>query len=137
MDTTPFGYGRPYSRSQITRILRETMFTPKGWGEALFVPPVQRNWFLRSAGFWERAGPTILAPFPGVHIVEASKQAYRAIPVRREKRVVVPSLKPVLAPSTGGAARVSCASFRDAGQRVRAERGPKTGSVGEPGIERR
>lgn len=106
MDTTPFGHGRPYSRSQITRILRETMFTPKGWGEALFVPPVQRNWFLRSAGVWERAGPTFLAPFPGVHIVEASKQAYRAIPVRREKRVLVPRLEPVLAPTPGGAARV-------------------------------
>ncbi len=105
MDTTPFGYGRPYSRSQITRILRETMFTPTGWGEALFVPPVQRNWFLRSAGVWERVGPTFLSPFPGVHIVEASKQAYRAIPVRREKRVLVPRLEPALAPSPGGAAR--------------------------------
>jgi hypothetical protein len=40
-----------------------------------------------------------------VHIVEASKQAYRAIPVRREKRVLVPRLEPALAPSTGGAAR--------------------------------
>jgi SAM-dependent methyltransferase len=107
MDTTPFGHGRPYSRSQITRILRETLFTPKGWGEALFVPPVQRNWFLRSAGAWERAGPTFLAPFPGVHIVEASKQAYRAIPVRREKRVLVPAFKPVLAPSPGGTARTA------------------------------
>jgi SAM-dependent methyltransferase len=106
IDTTPFGHGRPYSRSQITRILRETMFTPKGWGEALFVPPVQRNWFLRSAGVWERMGPTVLAPFPGVHIVEASKQAYRAIPVRREKRVLVPRLEPALAPSPGSAARV-------------------------------
>src|SRR5688572_25246809 len=106
MDTTPFGYGRPYSRSQITRILRETMFAPKGWGEALYVPPVQRNWFLRSAVAWERAGATISAPFAGVHIVEANKQAFRAIPVRREKRAIVPSLEPVLAPSPGGAARV-------------------------------
>ena len=40
MDTTPFGYGRPYSRSQITQLLRETWFTPVGWGEALYVPPV-------------------------------------------------------------------------------------------------
>ena len=60
IDTTPFGYGRPYSRSQITRILRETLFTPKGWGEALYVPPVQRSWFLRSAVAWERAGATLL-----------------------------------------------------------------------------
>ena len=107
MDTTPFGHGRPYSRSQITRILRETMFAPKNWGEALYVPPVQRNWFLRSAIAWERMGASILAPFPGVYIVEASKQAYRAIPVKREKRKIVPSLEPVLAPSPGGAARVS------------------------------
>jgi SAM-dependent methyltransferase len=105
-DTTPFGHGRPYSRSQITRILRETMFTPKGWGEALYVPPVQRSWFLRSAVAWERVGASMLAPFPGVHIVEASKQVYRAIPVKRERRKIVPSLEPVLAPSPGGAVRM-------------------------------
>ena len=29
-DTTPFGHGRPYSRAQITNILRETWFTPNG-----------------------------------------------------------------------------------------------------------
>ena len=28
MDTTPFGQGRPYSRPQITHLLRETWFTP-------------------------------------------------------------------------------------------------------------
>jgi hypothetical protein len=39
------------------------------------------------------------APFAGVHIVEATKQVYRAIPARREKRKLVPVLKPVLAPA--------------------------------------
>src|SRR5437016_2318838 len=102
IDTTPFGHGRPYSRSQITQLLRETWFTPTGWGEALYVPPFARSWFLRSAGAWERAGSTISAPFAGVHIVEASKQVYRAIPVRRERRRLVPALQPVLAPSPGG-----------------------------------
>ncbi len=56
MDTTPFGHGRPYSRSQITQLMRETWFTPTGWGEALHVPPVARRWFLRSAVAWERVG---------------------------------------------------------------------------------
>jgi SAM-dependent methyltransferase len=107
MDTTPFGYGRPYSRSQITHLLRETWFTPTGWGEALYVPPFQRGWFLRSAVAWERAGATISAPFAGVHIVEATKQIYRALPARRERRRLVPALEPVLAPSPGGAARTS------------------------------
>jgi len=48
-DTTPFGHGRPYSRSQLTHLLRETWFTPTGWGEALYLPPVASGWFLRSA----------------------------------------------------------------------------------------
>jgi len=35
-DNTPFGHGRPYSRAQITQLLRQTWFTPTAWGEALF-----------------------------------------------------------------------------------------------------
>jgi SAM-dependent methyltransferase len=99
MDTTPFGNGRPYSRPQVTNLLRETWFTPTGWGEALYVPPIARGWFLRSAVAWERAGATISAPFAGVHIVEATKQVYRAIPVRREKKQLMPEFEPALAPS--------------------------------------
>jgi SAM-dependent methyltransferase len=107
MDTTPFGHGRPYSRSQITHLLRETWFTPTAWGDALYVPPIDRRWFLRSAGAWERTGATVSAPFAGVHLVEATKQVYRAIPARKKKLVptLKPVLEPVLAPSPGGAAR--------------------------------
>ena len=101
LDTTPFGHGRPYSRSQITHLLREAWFTPTGWGEALHVPPVERGWFLRSAGAWERAGAAVATPFAGVHIVEATKQVYRAIPARRERARLVPALEPALAPSVG------------------------------------
>lgn len=101
MDFTPFGHGRPYSRSQITALLRETWFTPTGWDEALYVPPVVRNWFLRTAVAWERTGATLSAPFAGVHIVEATKQVYRALPARRKKRALIPALEPVLAPSPG------------------------------------
>ena len=102
IDSTPFGHGRPYSRAQITKILRETLFTPNGWGEALYVPPIPRGWFLRTAVAWERAGATISAPFAGVHIVEATKQVYRAIPARRERTRLIPALEPALAPSPGG-----------------------------------
>ena len=102
-DTTPFGHGRPYSRAQISQLMRETWFTPTGWGEALHVPPVARGWFLRSAVAWERAGAIIAAPFAGVHIVEATKQVYRVIPARRERSRLVPALEPALAPSPGGA----------------------------------
>jgi SAM-dependent methyltransferase len=105
MDTTPFGHGRPYSRSQIMSLMRDAWFTPVSWSEALYVPPIQRGWFLRSAVAWERVGATLSAPFAGVHIVDATKQVYRPIPARREKRVLVPALKPVLAPSPSPAAR--------------------------------
>lgn len=101
-ESTPFGHGRPYSRSQINQLLRETWFSPTGWSEALYVPPVSRGWFLRSAVAWERAGATLATPFAGVHIVEASKQVYRAIPTRRrERRVLVPALEPALSPTPG------------------------------------
>jgi SAM-dependent methyltransferase len=107
MDTTPFGHGRPYSRAQITFLLREAWFTPVDWSEALYVPPIQYGWFLRSAVAWERTGAITSAPFAGVHIVEAAKQVYRAIPAKRAKRRLVPALEPALAPSPGGAARQS------------------------------
>src|SRR6516225_5024928 len=104
MDTTPFGHGRPYSRSQVMQLLRETWFTPTGWDEVLYVPPIGRKWFLRAAVAWERTGATLSAPLAGVHIVEATKQVYRAIPARRTRARFVPGLDPVLAPSPGGAA---------------------------------
>src|SRR6202000_2392349 len=98
-DKTPFGHGRPYSRSQITELLRQTWFTPTGWGEALFVPPVSGGWFLRSALAWERVGAAISLPVAGVHIIEATKQVYRAIPAKRERARLIPVLKPVLVPT--------------------------------------
>lgn len=99
-DNTPFGHGRPYSRSQITQLLRQTWFTPTAWGEALFMPPVAGGWFLRSAMAWERVGAALSLPFAGVHIVEATKQVYRAIPAHRERTRLIPSLEPVLVPSS-------------------------------------
>ena len=92
-DNTPFGHGRPYSRSQITQLLRQTWFTPASWGEALFMPPVAGGWFLRSAMAWERVGAALSLPFAGVHIVEATKQVYRAIPAHRERTRLIPALR--------------------------------------------
>lgn len=98
-DRTPFGHGRPYSRSQITELLRQTWFTPTAWKEALFMPPVTAGWFLRSALAWERVGAALSLPFAGVLIVEATKQVYRVIPARRQRIRLIPRLEPVLVPS--------------------------------------
>lgn len=99
-DNTPFGHGRPYSRSQMTQLLRETWFTPAAWSEVLHMPPIHSGWFLRWAAAWERFGSMIASPFAGVHIVEATKQVYRPIAVRRERRRLIPAMEPVLVPTT-------------------------------------
>jgi SAM-dependent methyltransferase len=94
MDTTPFGHGRPYSRSQLVQLLRDALFTPVGWDEALWVPPFTRASFLRTAVAWERVGKTLSFPFAGVHIVEATKQVWRPVEVRRARvfdRVLAPA----------------------------------------------
>lgn len=94
-DATPFGHGRPFSRSQLTDLLREALFTPEGWDEALFMPPVERALVLRSALAFERFGARLWAPFAGVHIVEATKQVMRPLPARSARRVkVAPTLRP-------------------------------------------
>ena len=49
---------------------------------------------------WERVGAALSLPFAGVHIVEATKQVYRAIPAHRERTRLIPSLEPVLVPSS-------------------------------------
>ncbi|WP_041807660.1 MULTISPECIES: class I SAM-dependent methyltransferase [Rhodopseudomonas] len=99
LDNTPFGHGRPYSRPQIADLLRRTWFTPTGWGEALFVPPLAQGWLLRSAPAWERVGAAASLPLAGVHMVEATKQVVRPQTVKRERTRLIPALEPSLVPS--------------------------------------
>jgi hypothetical protein len=40
-----------------------------------------------------------------VHIVEATKQVYRALPAHRERVRLIPSLQPVLVPSPSARGR--------------------------------
>jgi len=97
LDTTPFGQGQPFSRAQLTGLLRESLFTPEITTEALFVPPLNRALILRSAVAFERAGHALSLPFAGIHLIEAVKQVYRALPVsnqRARKTRPVPTLAP-------------------------------------------
>src|SRR2546423_1447133 len=94
------GYPTPYLglfREDSERCLA---FIPAARAEALFIPLVAGGWFLRSALAWERLGEALSLPFAGVHIVEATKQVYRAIPAKRERTRLIPALQPVLVPSS-------------------------------------
>jgi hypothetical protein len=83
IDATPFGHGRPYSRSQLERLLVESLFTPVSWGTALHMPPINRGIFLKSAYVWERLGRTLWPAFGGVLLVEARKEVMAPIGGKR------------------------------------------------------
>jgi hypothetical protein len=102
LDTTPFGNGQPYSLSQMRELMREALFSPTSWTEALYVPPFEGRIFLRSAALFERIGAKLALPGAGVLIVEATKQLYRPIGVRRTQ--ALQHLQPVLGPRPAGIA---------------------------------
>lgn len=100
-DRTPFGHGLPYSRSQLRELLRETDFLPIHWAEALYAPPFMRPFLLRTSAAFETMGSRLALPGSGVHLVEATKQLYRPIAVRRSMRRALPQFAP--APAVGRA----------------------------------
>ncbi len=75
-DATPFGFGRPYSTGQLEAQLLRHGFQKERHAAALFGPPSERRFWLRSAGMWERAGRYgITSLAGGVFLVEATKLA--------------------------------------------------------------
>jgi SAM-dependent methyltransferase len=85
-DRTPFGQGHPYSPSQLSRLLRDTSFTPTQAARALYIPPTRSSALLSAAPAWERIGDRWFQAFAGVTIVEASKQLYGGTLVRQPQR---------------------------------------------------
>jgi SAM-dependent methyltransferase len=106
-DTSPFGYGQPFSRSQLTALLKEAKFSILQWKHALFVPPSQNRAMLKVAATLERLGPVTANRFSGVIIVEATKQVYAFSSGKRARRFV-PQLKPALLPGPRSANRLAC-----------------------------
>ena len=74
LEWTPFGQGRPFSRGQLERLLKEALFSPIDVGWALHLPPLDRRLVLRSAATCERLGSRLAAGLGGVVIMEARKE---------------------------------------------------------------
>lgn len=104
-DRTPFGFGRPYSYSQLEAQLKSHDFVLEDYASVLYQPPSSRRFWMKTASFWERTGrsvPAIMAG--GVLMVVAIK---RHPPARRglgERARVLNPLE-VLAPSPAGRAK--------------------------------
>lgn len=96
MEHTPFGSGKPYSGGQLSRLLKDTMFTPTQWSDALFYPPSSNRFILKANQTLETMGRKITPVFSGVVIVEATKRLYQGLPVkqRQSRRVFIPVFAP-------------------------------------------
>lgn len=96
-DATPFGFGRPYSLSQLETQLKRHGFLPERHSAALYQPPSATRFWMKTGAFWETAGRRIPALLPaGVLIVEASKRVHA--PSGPGERIRVPSPLEVLTP---------------------------------------
>lgn len=110
-EKTPFGHGRPYTRSQLAELVREAGLEPSGWTRALYVPPV--GWMARWAEGFEQVGSRLWPGFAGLLLMETVKQTYAVKPHGHRQRVR--SGRPVLAP-VPGAAPVSRAPIPEASE---------------------
>ncbi len=76
-ESTPFGHGRPFTRRQLERLVREVGLEPTAWSQTLYVPP----WppLLPLADGFEQVGKRVLPGAAGVILLEATRQAYARI----------------------------------------------------------
>lgn len=99
-DSTPLGYGRPYSLSQLRELMDDAGFTTGEEGTMLFFPPSHSRLMLRAAPWLERIGTLLLPWFGGLLWMEAQKQVLAILPKdgepARKKRSLNPVAEPVL-----------------------------------------
>ncbi|MFQ5954961.1 MAG: class I SAM-dependent methyltransferase [Kiloniellales bacterium] len=90
-EATPFGAGQPYTPGQLSRLLRDNLFTPLNTARALYLPPLDRRLLIRSAPAFENLGQRWFQVFAGVVMVEAGKRLYAAtaVPAKPRRRVLV------------------------------------------------
>jgi SAM-dependent methyltransferase len=85
-DTSPFGHGRPYSRTQLANLLSDAMFEPVVSARALYAPPWR--WAARAADAFERVGERVWPAQGGLVLMEAVKRLY-ATTARSQGRVLL------------------------------------------------
>jgi len=93
LDRTPFGTGSPYTQLQLSRLLRDSLFTPIQATYSLWVPPTNSRMILSSAPAWEKLGNRWCPSFGGVLLLAATKQIYaasapRGVPARSRGQLI-------------------------------------------------
>ena len=77
VEATPFGHGRPFTRRQLERLVRDAGLEPTAWSQTLYVPP----WgpLLPLADGFEQVGRRFMTGAAGVILLEATRQAYARV----------------------------------------------------------
>lgn len=101
-EATPFGHGRPFSRSQLENLLREADLEPAGWTRALYAPPA--GFTVGWAEGFEQVGARLWPRFAGLILMEAVKQTFAVKP--RGSRARARVFAPVMPPAPAGVAPV-------------------------------
>lgn len=104
-DRTPFGFGRPYSLGQLEQQLKPHGFQPERRVAALFQPPSEKRFWLKTGPFWEKTGQRIAHGYAGgVLMLEARKDDFAKPkglvqtvkrPMRILEGIAQPEAKPV------------------------------------------
>jgi SAM-dependent methyltransferase len=76
-EATPFGVGSPYSLTQLDAQMKKHLFVAERHRAALYLPPSQKRFWLKTAPIWEKYGGRISARIAGgVLIAEFSKRTH-------------------------------------------------------------
>ena len=98
-ESTPFGHGRPFTRRQLEKLVREVGLEPAAWSQTLYVPPWSALYGM--ADGFEQIGRRVVPGAAGLILLEATRQAYaRVQPVGAVERV--PLRDAALQPSPAG-----------------------------------
>ena len=92
LDITPFGHGRPYSKTQLYDLMSEQMLPPEGWDSALMLPPMTLPGTAKLMRYGERPIHALGRNLGGVLVVSARKQVYGALPKLAKRARTVPLL---------------------------------------------
>lgn len=103
-ESTPFGHGRPFTRRQLERLVREAGLEPLAWSATLFAPPWPPLFPLAEG--WDSLARRIAPGSAGVMLLEAGRRAYAPIrPGLAEQAVAaLGDLAPQPVPSPSGLA---------------------------------
>jgi SAM-dependent methyltransferase len=121
-ERTPFGYGQPYSKSQLDGLMTRHLFAPVAQGRALYLPPVRSSLVLRLGIPVERVGRRLAPNLAGVILLEAEKRIYLGRPelirAKARRRRYVPVPEGVVAAREGFPGRLAARERRTVDRRL-------------------